>query len=890
MPRFFPAPSSVASGLGRLLLAGICWLSAGGVGAQPQLAEPRFAFSPEGVYDPAISSPAASLGYELGTQFTFYADVTAYVTALAAASNRVTVHEYGRTYEGRPLHYLVITSPDNHARLEAIRQNNLRLADPEATSNSEAETLFEDQPVIVWLSYNVHGNEASSTEAALQVAYRLAAGQDAAVQTLLARAVVIIDPCLNPDGRDRYVYWYRSMQRHVLSTEAEDLEHDEPWPGGRTNHYWFDLNRDWVWLVHPESQGRIAAYQRWMPQVHVDYHEQGFNSNYFTMPGTTPRNLLLPDAYEAWSDLFGRANIAAFDQHQIAYFTREAFDFYYPGYGSSYPSVMGAIGMLNEQGGHSRGGRAVETEDGYVLTLRQRIFDHYTTSLASLKTAVDHREGLLRYFRNSFAPATNKGSAAAYLFPDDPNRSAYLYHVIGMLMQHGVRVERADAAFSVGDARSYWDDAPQSQSFVAGTFIVYADQPRHLFLNTILQRRMAIEDSVMYDMASWAAPLAYNLDAYWTTSRPRVVTTAVTETPVPRTGVVHPAARYAYVIDWRQRHAPNALALLWQAGYRVRVARQAFNDGTRDFSPGALVVLLGRNQEKRATAVRDMQRIAREAGVEIIGMDTGRMTAGMDLASRDSRPLKDPRVALLVDTPFNSYTAGQLWYLFDRETGLGVTRLRADNLAGTRLSDYDVFIVPRSSGSLATVIDSVQMARLQTWVREGGTLVAAENSALFFTKDASGLTDVERASDGAEEAEEPQGPLPSAYTTYAAREDSTGLDQIPGSALAAWLDQTHPLAFGLPDRLYSLKFGTDALEPSEALQTVGYYDKDADALLTAGYASQENLDKLAGKTFAAVRPMGQGRVVFLVDNTQYRMFWVGPARLMQNAVMLVPGM
>lgn len=852
---------------------------------QTSLVTPRFAFSPEGNYDAAIPAPADFLGYELGTQFTFYADVVAYIKALADASDRVTLHEYGHTHEGRKLHYLVITTLENQSRIEEIRQNNLRLAHDQ---NGDASLLIAQQPVITWLSYNVHGNEPSSTEAAMQVAYRLAAGQDAAVTDLLDDTVVIIDPAINPDGRDRYVYWYRSMQGTPLRTDAMDLEHDEPWPGGRTNHYWFDLNRDWAWLVHPESQGRIAAYQRWLPQVHVDYHEQGFNANYFTMPGTTPRNLLLPDDYEQWSDAFGRGNIAAFDQHQISYATREAFDFFYPGYGSSYPSTMGAIGMLTEQGGHSRGGRAVETEDGYVLTLRQRVFDHYITSMAAIKTAVDNREGLLRYFRDTFAPASNKGNAAAYILPDDPR--GYAYDVVNILMQHGVRVERADAGFST-NANNYWGGAATRTSFDAGAFVIPTDQPHHLFLNTIMQRDMAIEDSVMYDMATWSAPLAYNLDAYWTTAKPGVATTALTAPPTPPSGVTNSNAQYAYVIDWQQRHAPKALSKLWDAGYRVRSASKPFNDGTRAFSAGTLIVLMGRNQERVATVAQDMQRIAEEAGVEIVGMGTGRMASGIDLASRDSRPIKRPKAALMVDSPFSSYTAGQLWYLFDKETELGVTRLRTDALDNIKLSDYDVLILP-GGGNLSSVLDSAQVERLKTWIREGGTLVATENSALFLTKDRSGLTNVERtdAQKPKKKDEETTEPDPSVYTAYAAREDSSGLERIPGSALRARLDATHPLAFGLRDHLYSLKFITDALEPSDDLQTVGYYDQDPNTLLAAGYASQENLRKLSGKAFAAVQSMGQGKVVFLVDNTQYRMFWIGPARLMQNAVMLMPGM
>ncbi len=854
--------------------------------AQVDLAPDRFAFSPELPYDPDIPAPSDFLGYELGTQLTLYADVVAYLRALDAASDRVTMHAYGQTYEGRPLHYLVITAPENHARLDEIRRNNLRLAAGEALPEDEAEALIAAQPVIPWLSYNVHGNEASSTEAAMQVAYRLAAATDDETRALLSRAVVLLDPCINPDGRDRFVYWNRAMQNDRVNTKAVDMEHTEPWPGGRTNHYWFDLNRDWVWLVHPESQGRIAAYQQWMPQVHLDYHEQGSNANYFTMPGQPPRNLNLPDEYDQWADAFGRAHARAFDQKRINYFTRESFDFFYPGYGSSYPSNLGAIGMLAEQG--SARGRAVETNDGYVLTLRQGVFDHYTTSIATVRTAVENREALLRYYRRFFTRAANKSNTAAYLLADDGG-AGYAYDVVDMLLAHGVRVARAEAPFTVRDARDYRDGKPRARTFEAGTFVIPTDQPRHVFVNTLLQRQMVIEDSVMYDMATWSAPLAYNLDAAWTTTPPKARTQPLTEAPAPPSGLTNPDAQYAYVIDGRQRHTPRALAMLWDAGYRVRAARKPFSDGERSFARGSLVVLLGRNLERLDRAAEDMARIAREARVRIVGMDSGRMAEGIDLASNDSRPVKKPKAAMLVGSPFSSYTAGQIWYLFDRWTGFGVTRVRSDRFPTLRLADYDVLILP-GAGDLSAVLDSAQIDRIGRWVRDGGTLVATEGSALFLTKDRSGLTNVKLVKEKKDD-EKDEGPPPAAYTPYEARRDSLGLRRIPGSAFLAHIDATHPLAFGLRgEHLYSLRFSTEALEPSETLQTVGHYTADPDAVLVSGYASAANRRKLAGKTFAAVQPMGRGRVVFLVDNTQYRMFWVGPARMMQNAVMLMPGM
>ncbi len=846
----------------------------------------RFAFAPGVPVDESIPSPSSFLGYELGTQFTVYSDVVAFLHAVSEASDRISIHEYGRTYENRALHYLVITSPGNHAQVDALRENNLRLADP-ALSDAEAEQLIAEQPVVSWLSYNVHGNEPSSAEAAMQVIYHLAAAQDDATTDLLDRSVVIIDPTINPDGRDRYVNWYRSVQSHVLNQNAGDLEHAEPWPGGRTNHYWFDLNRDWVWLVHPESRGRLAAYQEWLPQIHVDYHEQGYNSNYFTMPGQTPRNLNLPDEYDDWAEVFGQANARAFDEAQLNYFTRESFDFFYPGYGSSYPSILGAIGMLTEQGGGSRAARAVATNDGYVLSLRQRVFDHYTTSMAALRASVENRAELLTYFRRFFTQAANKSRTSAYLIKDDGG-NGYVYDTIRLLLDHGVEVNRATDDFTVRQANDYWDGTASARNFDAGTFIVRTNQARHVLINTLMQREMAIEDSVMYDMATWSIPLAYNLDAAWTESDVRVSSERLAEAPKYDFGVEHPDAGYAFVIDWNQRHAPRALAMLWNSDYRVRSVRKTFTVDGRTFSRGTLIVLQGRNREKAETVEDDMARIAEDARVRIVGFDSGRVDDGIDLASSHSRPVAEPRVALVVDRPMSSYTSGQLWFLFDRWTGFGIDRVRAGNLMSSDLNEYDVLLFP--GGNLAGVFDSTETERLKKWVTEGGVLVATESTAAFFTSDRSKLTSVKMAGGDATEDENGEATPERFYTTYEARSDSSGLRRVPGSAMRGIVDTSHPLAFGVGEHLYSLKFNADALEPSESLQTVGYYDKDSQSVLASGYASKENRDKIAGKVFAAVQPMGAGKVVFLVDNTQYRMFWVGPARLVQNAVLLLPGM
>ncbi len=851
--------------------------------ARQELVQERFAFSPDVPMSEAVPSPAEFLGYELGTMVTLHADVVGYIKVLSESSDRITLHEYARTYEGRPLYYMVVTSPDNQARIEEIRRNNLMLADPD-TPDEEAARLIAEQPVIPWLSYNVHGNEPSSTEAAMQVAYRLAAGSDQHTKDLLEQAVVIIDPAINPDGRDRFAYWYRSVQSEIPNPHTSDLEHSEPWPGGRTNHYWFDLNRDWVWLVHPESRGRLRAYQQWLPQMHTDYHEQGAGNNYFTMPGMAPHNLNLPDAYEDWADIYGQANAREFDRNQINYFTRESFDFFYPGYGSSYPSIMGAIGMLTEQG--SSRGRVVETDDGYLLTFRQGIFDHYTTSMAGIETSVNHRAELLEYFRTFFMQSANRSDTRAYIIADDGG-NGYAYDVIDTLLKHGVEVDRATSEFTVRDAQDYWTGQASQRSFDSGTFVIRTDQARHVLINTLMQRQMVIEDSVMYDMATWSIPLAYNLDAAWTRSDLRFDSESVTSAPLNDTGMDNPGAAYAYVIDWDQRHAPKALALLWEAGYRVRSARKTFTIDDTEYARGSLIILLGRNREKADAVRADMSRIAGAAGVRIAGFDSGRVQDGIDLASSNSRPVDKPRVAMLVDRPMSSYTAGQIWFLFDQWTGLSIDRVRVQNLSARLLTTYDVLIMP--GGNVSSVIDSTMVGNLREWVSAGGTLIATESSATFFTKTRSKFTGVELVESDSDDDGKDE-PKERYYTRYEARSDSSGLRRIPGSAMRGIIDDSHPLAFGIGDRLYSLKFSTDALEPGDNLQTVGYYDRDPEEVLASGYASKENREKIAGKTFAGVQPLGSGKVVFLLDNTQYRMFWIGPARMIQNAVMLLPGM
>ena len=850
----------------------------------------RFQFEPDLQYDQTIPSPESFLGYRLGERMTLYAHVVDYFQTLAEASNKITINNYGDTYEGRKLYNIVISSEENQSNMDAIKERHMQLLNSKA-SQEAVNDVIENDPVFTSFSYNIHGNEFSTTEAALQTAYRMVAAQDATTAEVLDNSVIIMFVCINPDGRDRYAYWYTSVQRATGGEEPRDLEHYAPWPNGRTNHYWFDLNRDWIWGVHPESRGQTREYLNWMPQVHVDYHEQGYNANYFTSPGTTPRNKLLPDDYEAWSDTFGRANVAQFDKNKLNYFTRERFDFFYPSYGSSYPSVMGAIGMLTEQGGIG-GGTAIENNDGYVLTFRQRVFDHYTTSVATIKKSAERRQQLLQYSRDAWQPSSSKSEAKAYIFPDDKG-NGYLDDLLKILQHHKVDVEVAQNAFTTSVV-DYRTGGQQRKSFEDGSFIVKMDQPLHLFISSLLDRNMIIEDSVMYDMSTWSAPLAYNLEAYYTKT-PFEVKTEKLSSPARANLISHTLDTYAYVIDWNQRYAPKALAMLWDKGYRVRIAEEPASSNEGSYSAGSLIVLVGRNLEKKDQMVADMEAIAKEAQVNIRGFKSGRMESGYDLAASGNRPVKKPKVALLVEPPFNTYTCGQIYFLFDQETKLPVERIRTSVLqqtslpmfrqryGGADLNDYDVLILAGGGNNLKKVFAEKELETLKDWVNKGGVLVATESAAEYFIKKNSKSFDVhldEVKKDSSDAAK---------YVSYADREDYEGKKRIPGAAMNGKIDTTHPLAFGVKEEVYSLKFGNKALKPMPGFETVGHYDKDPDKLLVAGYSNEENLKHLAGKTFAGVKKIGRGKVVYLLDNTQYRMFWRGPSRMMQNAVMLLPG-
>ena len=457
-------------------------------------------------------------------------------------------------------------------------------------------------------------------------------------------------------------------------------------------------------------------------------------------------------------------------------------------------------------------------------------------------------------------------------------------------------MEQANSDFSMANCLDYRTGKSGAAQFSAGDYIISAQQPRHLLVHSILDRNLAIEDSVMYDMATWSAPLAYNLEAYSSTAMPKVATTKVgaleQKGSLDNTALEGQPA-YAYLIDWQQRWAPKALGQLWEKGYRVRSAVAPFSNGKATYSAGTLIVLRGRNLEKEGNLAEDLSSIAASCGVNVTALPTGRMSDGFDLASSRNRPVEKPRIAMLVEPPFDTYSSGQVYFLFDQETAFPIDRIRTSAFTQTSLpklgqrygyadiNDYDVLILP-DGGDLQRIFWQDQRLEINQWLQRGGTLIALEESGRFFTTEGKfGKLEMVKSTPDTSDAAK--------YLTYAEQESYRGLKRIPGSALRTTIDTTHPLAFGVKPEVYGLKLNTYALEPAIGLESVGTYHQNPSELLTAGYASTANLERLAGKTFAGVQRIGEGKVVYLLDNPHYRMFWRGTSRMMQNAAFLLPG-
>jgi len=868
-------------------------------------AEPPF-FPAASDHDPAVPTFEQVLGYAVGEKMTDERQLGIYLQHLAQGNPRLLQRTYGRSASGRVLRYLVISHPDNMARLEAIREDSRRLADPRSLGDREAEAIVRNDPVIVWLAYGVHGNEHSSTEAALALAYHLSAARDDATVRMLRDAVVIIDPVQNPDGRERFLDYEADVAGPAPRTDPYAVEHDEPWPTGRYNHSLFDLNRDWFSMTQPETRGKVSAFLEWMPQVYVDLHEMESDATYYFAPPAEPINENIPASIRRWWGVFGAANAAAFDRAGLDYYTAERFDGYYPGYGDSWPTLHGAVGMTYEQA--SSRGLAIERKDGSILTLREAARHHFLSSLTTIATAAAHRQEMLvdarRYHRDAIA-AGETGPVRAYLVPPAPAATAL--RLATLLARQGVEVYRTSEEFSAR-VRTFDGDDARVRTFPAGTIVVPLAQPAGRLANALMEpdprlgedflageseRRRLKEGSAIYDVTSWSLPILTGAEAFRTATAPRVAMARMSEPDLQPTGAIVPlavpagssSAPYAYLLRYDSNAAAGALVSLLQTGLRIRAAGRPFRMGDEKFPAGTLVI---RVHDDRDATARILRQEADTFGVTFYAVSTGLTDEGIDLGSGHVADLELPRVAVVYGEPTSATSLGGIIHLFDAVYGLPWSPVRADAFSRADLSGYGVIILPDESGGgpgYKEMLGGKGLARLRTWVDAGGTLVTLRQASVFAVSEAAGLSSMKRL------MKPPSGePRPAAAPAPGAAgqpDDEEPPDRVRGASLRVLLDPHSPLTFGYGSEGVVMVNSSIVLSAGGKGRSVATFAA-ADRLRQSGFAWDESLALLAGSSYLAVEPRGRGRVILFSDDPNFRGYWESLNRLFLNSVLFAP--
>ncbi|HEX8253443.1 MAG TPA: M14 family metallopeptidase [Thermoanaerobaculia bacterium] len=817
----------------------------------------------------AVPAPDAFLGYTIGARFTPHHRILDYFEELDRRSDLVSMEQIGETYEHRPLVLATITSPRNHARLATIRENARTLAN----GGGDVDAIVRDMPAIVWLAFGVHGNESSSAEAALLVAHSLVADADA--RGLLDNLVVVIDPLENPDGRERYISWFTRTSGMTPNPSAQSFEHQEPWPGGRFNHYLIDMNRDWAWQSQKETQARVAAYRQWFPQVVVDFHEMSAQSTYFFPPDAKPINLNLPTDVEQWLETFGRANAAEFSKRNWPFFVGERFDLFYPGYGDSWPSLNGAIGMTYEVAGGGRGGTTIKRDDDTTLTLVDRVQRHYTAGMATVRTAAQHREQLLRYTHRAARAQIENGKNVYLIAPGSPNFTTLL----NLLTKQGIRVEMLGSAANIRATRID-RDVTESRSFPAGTAVVSTKQPLGGLVNTLLEkapqfskgfvesqraRAEADEEDEFYDITTWSLPLAMNVEA-WVTQLPLSGTTAFSSSaPAP-----FRAGAYGYLVDGNEPNVYRFAGRLLREDIRFNVVDGEIPVGERTYPRGSIIILKGNNE---ANLDGRINALSRDAAVSVVPLETGWM-GGTGFASEKVRFVREPKIGLVGGPGSDSTSFGMLWHTLDVDTPIPHSTLNAETLRNLDLSEYRVLVFP--DGSYADRLTKRGIDKIKQWVSDGGTLVAVKGAHSFLRE-----KDVEISK------LKPWEPAKRDDKDTTTAEQRYNDFRIPGSAFRTTMNERSFLTFGVPRPPAVLVEGTGAFLPL-AHRVDNILTIDAKDPLISGVAWPESIDRVKGSVYVTSEKFGRGQVITFADDPNYRLFWRGTLPVFLNAVLYGP--
>lgn len=893
-------------------------------------------------YDSTTPTPRSVLGYELGEEISLHAEIEQYILALAASSDRIRLVEYGKSWEGRRLYYLVLGTKERLANLDVLKAGMQKLADPRTLQNGAGEELCRDLPAVAWLAYTVHGDEPSGSDAALHVAYHLLAAQDDPLVSLIRKnCIVIIDPLQNPDGRDRFVHGTRAAHGLLSMSDPQSAEHTQPWPGGRPNHYLFDMNRDWFAMSQPETQARVRAFQQWWPQVYVDLHEMGGNSTYYFSPPSPPLNPEITGAQREWLTRYGKNNAQWFDRYGIDYFTREAYDSFYPGYGEGWPTFQGTIGMTFEQG--SSRGLLFRREDETLLSYRECVRNHVIASLGTLETVANNRQLALQSFldyRRSAIEEGRSGPVTAYVFPDVADRTR-LARLMNLLSQQGIEVHRASGELRSDKVTPFLGGAAVARSFAEGSYVVSLAQPQKRLASVLLQRHFDMDADFLkeqqarekkrlgldfYDLTGWSLPLLFDVETF------TCATPLIGPMQLLLPGAAAPVlsawpavkAKVGYVVPWTNGSAALLIELL-QKGIVARTLDKPFRLNGSDFAAGSYVVRAAANPV-------DLHQIlgsaSKRLGVFLLPTDTSWVESGINFGSNNSHVVRTPSVAMAWDRPVNSNSAGYARFLLERRYGLPVTPIRTADLGRADLDRYTVLVLPEGNG-YGQVLGKAGAERIVSWVDRGGVLIALGSAATWLAEENVGLlatkaedrlkpdAQKDKAKDGKDQGtalkdepktgqpaevaaakpateartdqQKPVEPEPFDYEK-AIRPDKEKPPRTPGAIFAVHLDVEHFLAFGCSAIINVVSDSSDIFTPVKLDRgtNVGVYAKE-DQLVRSGFVWADSKKQFAQKAWLVHQPKGKGHVVAFAEDPNLRAFADGLNLLFLNAVLLATG-
>jgi len=786
-----------------------------------------------------VTSPEAFWGFSLGERFVHHHQVVSYFKEEAQRNKANVIYsQYGTTNEGNPLFVVIISSADNIKRIESIRKAHL------ASISNNGQAVYPDDKCIVWYSYNVHGNEASGTDAAIMTYYKIMT--DPQFEEKFKDIIFILDPCLNPDGRERYVNWFYSVSGASPNSNVKTREHQEPWPGGRTNHYYFDLNRDWAWQTQVESQTRMILYHQWMPQVHADFHEQSYNDPYYFAPAAEPYHKAITSFQRSFQKVIGRKIANAFDKNGWLYFTNERFDLFYPSYGDTYPIYNGAIGMTFEQAGGRSAGLSVQTRDGETLTLKDRILHHTTAGLTTLDAVRENISEVMNEFQKYFQNNKDERYFSFDLKMEDFERGRSFRQLLDRNQIRYSYALRAD---------------------FSSLLQIPLSQQKNKLINILMEDRSELSDSLTYDITAWNIPKAYGL-------KYKITTKKSTEESVKQVfGNIKNA--YGYAIDWQGGNCLKALSYLLQQNVKVRYAQKEFSIDSKNYRPGTLVILNeGNNRNKPLNDI--INYVSSAYQIPIFPISGGMVDSGNDMGSEMMRLIHPPKVVLLTGEGTSSLSAGEVWFYFDKELEYPINLIQTDQFQSLNLDEVNVLILP--DGYYSFLNDSTQSETLEKWVRQGGKIIALEGSI----DQLSGLKWIQLKRKKLQRESSEKNKYAD-LRKYDERERNSLSRYIQGAIYKTDLDNSHPLAFGYPAYYYSLKTDNTFYEYMKDGWNVGTIRKNPEYVGFVGSAVGEFSDAL----ITGVKDVGHGEVIFFTDDVLFRNFWENGKLMFTNAVFLV---